>query len=57
MDVLLDAASHAESDPMRGVSENIILGQLPRIGTGILESIFTANIVVFPFSFFNLNFA
>lgn len=34
MDVLLDAASHAEVDPMRGVSENIIMGQLPRIGTG-----------------------
>lgn len=34
VDVLLDAASHAEVDPMRGVSENIIMGQLPRIGTG-----------------------
>lgn len=34
VDVLLDAASHAENDPMRGVSENIIMGQLPRIGTG-----------------------
>lgn len=32
--MLLDAASHAEVDPMRGVSENIIMGQLPRIGTG-----------------------
>ncbi|PBC25443.1 DNA-directed RNA polymerase II subunit RPB1 [Apis cerana cerana] len=36
VDVLLDAASHAEVDPMRGVSENIIMGQLPRIGTGIV---------------------
>jgi DNA-directed RNA polymerase II subunit RPB1 len=34
VDVLLDAASHAEVDPMRGVSENIIMGQLPRMGTG-----------------------
>lgn len=36
VDVLLDAASHAEVDPMRGVSENIIMGQLPRMGTGKL---------------------
>lgn len=35
VDVLLDAAAHAEVDPMRGVSENIIMGQLPRMGTGI----------------------
>lgn len=34
VDVLMDAASHAEVDPMRGVSENIIMGQLPRLGTG-----------------------
>ncbi|XP_066583647.1 DNA-directed RNA polymerase II subunit RPB1 [Prorops nasuta] len=37
VDVLLDAASHAEVDPMRGVSENIIMGQLPRIGTGCFD--------------------
>ena len=37
VDVLLDAASHAEVDPMRGVSENIILGQLPRMGTGCFD--------------------
>lgn len=35
VDVLMDAASHAEVDPMRGVSENIIMGQLPRMGTGM----------------------
>lgn len=41
VDVLMDAASHAEVDPMRGVSENIIMGQLPRMGTGKLtEHIF-----------------
>lgn len=34
VDVLMDAAAHAETDPMRGVSENIIMGQLPRMGTG-----------------------
>lgn len=37
VDVLMDAASHAEVDPMRGVSENIIMGQLPRIGTGCFD--------------------
>ncbi|XP_013134888.1 PREDICTED: DNA-directed RNA polymerase II subunit rpb1-like isoform X2 [Papilio polytes] len=37
VDVLLDAASHAEVDPLRGVSENIIMGQLPRIGTGCFD--------------------
>ena len=31
VDVLMDAASHAEVDPMRGVSENIIMGQLSRL--------------------------
>ncbi|KAK6617038.1 hypothetical protein RUM43_014824 [Polyplax serrata] len=37
VDVLMDAASHAELDPMRGVSENIIMGQLPRMGTGCFD--------------------
>ncbi len=37
VDVLMDAASHAEVDPMRGVSENIILGQLPRMGTSSFD--------------------
>lgn len=34
VDILMDAATHAEADPIRGVSENIIMGKLPRIGTG-----------------------
>ncbi|XP_051155839.1 DNA-directed RNA polymerase II subunit RPB1 [Leptopilina boulardi] len=42
VDVLLDAASHAETDPMRGVSENIIMGQLPRIGTGCFDLLLDA---------------
>ncbi|XP_033231240.1 DNA-directed RNA polymerase II subunit RPB1 [Belonocnema kinseyi] len=42
VDVLLDAASHAENDPMRGVSENIIMGQLPRIGTGCFDLLLDA---------------
>eukprot|EP00850_Spirogloea_muscicola_P018640 SM000173S03009 [mRNA] locus=s173:142606:150701:- [translate_table: standard] len=35
VDILLDAAIYAESDPLRGVTENIMLGQLAPIGTGL----------------------
>eukprot|EP01018_Ginkgo_biloba_P014837 Gb_33197 [translate_table: standard] len=34
VDILLDAAVFAEADPLRGVTENIMLGQLAPIGTG-----------------------
>ncbi|KAL3377839.1 hypothetical protein AABB24_003973 [Solanum stoloniferum] len=34
VDILLDAAVFAESDHLRGVTENIMLGQLAPIGTG-----------------------
>jgi DNA-directed RNA polymerase II subunit RPB1 len=34
VDVLIDAASHAEIDYLRGVSENIMVGQLAKMGTG-----------------------
>ncbi|XP_057301652.1 DNA-directed RNA polymerase II subunit RPB1-like [Hydractinia symbiolongicarpus] len=34
VDVLVEAAFHSEVDNLRGVSENIIVGQLPPIGTG-----------------------
>ncbi|KAL4361846.1 hypothetical protein GQ457_04G021960 [Hibiscus cannabinus] len=34
VDILLDAAVYAESDYLRGVTENIMLGQLAPIGTG-----------------------
>ncbi|XP_055852491.1 DNA-directed RNA polymerase II subunit RPB1-like [Episyrphus balteatus] len=37
VDVLLDASAHAEIDHLRGVSENIIMGQLPRMGTGCFD--------------------
>lgn len=43
VDVLMDAASHAEQDPMKGVSENIILGQLPRMGTGAFDLLLDAD--------------
>ncbi|KAF0989842.1 hypothetical protein HZS_2317, partial [Henneguya salminicola] len=33
VDVILDAAFHSEVDQLRGVSENIIVGQVPPIGT------------------------
>ncbi|KAL5713952.1 DNA-directed RNA polymerase [Ranunculus cassubicifolius] len=34
VDILLDAAVYAEADHLRGVTENIMLGQLAPIGTG-----------------------
>eukprot|EP00096_Caligus_rogercresseyi_P015669 TRINITY_DN813_c1_g1_i1.p1 TRINITY_DN813_c1_g1~~TRINITY_DN813_c1_g1_i1.p1 ORF type:complete len:1950 (-),score=566.84 TRINITY_DN813_c1_g1_i1:630-6479(-) len=42
VDVLMDAASHAEVDPMKGISENIILGQLPRMGTASFDLLLDA---------------
>ena len=37
MDVLVDAAAHGETDHLRGVSECIILGKLPHLGTGSFD--------------------
>ena len=37
VNVLIQAAAHAELDPLRGVSENIMLGQLAKIGTGAFD--------------------
>ena len=37
VDILVEAATHAELDPMKGVSEAIMLGQLARIGTGCFD--------------------
>ena len=37
VDVLMEAAAHAEFDPLKGVSENILLGQLAKIGTGSFD--------------------
>lgn len=42
VDVLMDAAAHAENDPMRGVSENIIMGQMPKMGTGCFDLLLDA---------------
>ena len=38
----MEAAAHAESDPMKGVSEAIMLGQLARIGTGSFDLLLDA---------------
>ncbi|KAH3803781.1 hypothetical protein DPMN_132148 [Dreissena polymorpha] len=38
----MEAAAHAESDPMKGVSEAIMLGQLARIGTGCFDLLLDA---------------
>ncbi|XP_003740810.1 DNA-directed RNA polymerase II subunit RPB1 [Galendromus occidentalis] len=37
VDILMDAAFHAEADKLKGVSENIILGKLARMGTGAFD--------------------
>merc|ERR1719357_2030194 len=42
VDVLMEASAHAEVDPMRGVSENIIMGQLPRMGTACFDLLLDA---------------
>ena len=38
----MEAAANAEFDPMKGVSENIMLGQLARIGTGSFDLLLDA---------------
>ena len=35
----MEAAAHCEVDPVRGVSENIMLGQLAPLGTGSFDLI------------------
>ncbi|XP_061171699.1 DNA-directed RNA polymerase II subunit RPB1-like [Saccostrea echinata] len=42
VDILMEAASHGEMDPMKGVSECIMLGQLARIGTGSFDLLLDA---------------
>ncbi|KAI0988983.1 hypothetical protein GJ496_007709 [Pomphorhynchus laevis] len=42
VDILMDAACHAENDPMKGVSENIMLGQLSKLGTGCFDLLLDA---------------
>ncbi|XP_014661495.1 PREDICTED: DNA-directed RNA polymerase II subunit RPB1-like [Priapulus caudatus] len=42
VDILMDAAASAEVDWMKGVSENIMLGQLARLGTGSFDLLLDA---------------
>ena len=37
VDILMEASVHAETDPVKGVSENIMLGQLAKAGTGCFD--------------------
>jgi DNA-directed RNA polymerase II subunit RPB1 len=37
VDMLMDAAVYAEEEILKGVTENIMLGQLARVGTGDME--------------------
>ncbi|KAM3182235.1 DNA-directed RNA polymerase II subunit RPB1 [Hymenolepis weldensis] len=43
VDILMEAASHAEFDPLQGVSENVMLGQLAKIGTGSFDLLLDSN--------------
>lgn len=38
----MEASSHGECDPMKGVSENIMLGQLAPAGTGCFDLLLDA---------------
>ncbi|KAJ8310654.1 hypothetical protein KUTeg_012519 [Tegillarca granosa] len=42
VDILMEAATHGEFDPMKGVSESIMLGQLAKIGTGYFDLLLDA---------------
>ena len=42
VDVLMEAAAHGEVDPVRGVSECIMLGQLARLGSGSFDLLLDA---------------
>ncbi len=37
MDNLLEAAMHGETDALKGVTENVIVGQPIKLGTGAIE--------------------
>merc|ERR1712048_116278 len=46
VDMLMDAAVFAEEEILKGVTENIMLGQLPRVGTGDMELLLDEDKVV-----------
>jgi DNA-directed RNA polymerase II subunit RPB1 len=37
VEILMDAAAFAEHDPLKGVTENIMLGQLAPVGSGVFD--------------------
>jgi len=37
VDMLMDAATYGEEEILKGVTENIMMGQLAKVGTGIME--------------------
>ena len=37
LDIFVEAATHAELDPLKGVSESVMLGKLAKIGTGSFD--------------------
>jgi DNA-directed RNA polymerase II subunit RPB1 len=37
VDMLMDAATYGEEEILRGVTENIMMGQLAKVGTGIMD--------------------
>jgi DNA-directed RNA polymerase II subunit RPB1 len=46
VDMLMDAAVYAEEEILKGVTENIMLGQLPRVGTGDMDLLLDEDKVV-----------
>jgi DNA-directed RNA polymerase II subunit RPB1 len=46
VDMLMDAAAYAEEEVLKGVTENIMMGQLARVGTGDMELLLDEDKVV-----------
>ncbi|KAJ0410245.1 hypothetical protein P43SY_002577 [Pythium insidiosum] len=42
VEILMDAAMFSEGDPLTGVSENVMLGQLAPLGTGVMDLVLDA---------------
>lgn len=40
VNIITDAAMHAEYDPIKGVTENIIMGKTAKVGTGLVDVLF-----------------
>jgi DNA-directed RNA polymerase II subunit RPB1 len=46
VEILLEAAFHAETDPLAGVTENIIMGQLAPYGTGCFDVMMDSKAII-----------